>query len=172
MAAIACATGAKRGEQNRHELAAVATGIDLRFRRHVFRRPFSLVVPSHCLLPWWLLPSPYSLPPLCSFLRKRSPRSEHMPNRRLVGRPRRNLLPGRKSPRGLSMEGPGNRGGILCTCRPRNRDHEILTSVRRPAFLSPPFARALFFSLPLRSRYLAVSLSFSHSLDSRLVRAK
>lgn len=72
--------------------------------------------------------------PLYSFLRKRSSRSEHMPNRRLAGRPRRNLLLERKSP-GLGAPRLVNGGAeeprrVLCTCRPRNRDHEILTSVR------------------------------------------
>lgn len=101
--AIACYRRKKRGEQNRRELAAVATGIDLRFRRHVFRDE------HWCLSLPWLLPS---LPPLYSFLRKRS---SLIVNICLIAAapPRRNLLLETKIARPSGSAGP-------CQWRPRN----------------------------------------------------
>lgn len=103
----------------------------------------------------WLLPSVEAATPLYSFLRKRSSRSEHMPNRRLAGRPRRNLLlelENRRigAPRLVNGEGPRNRDGYYA---PADRVTEITKS-------SP--LSALCLSLSVR-RPLAVSLFLSFS---------
>lgn len=135
----------KRGVQNRRELAAVATGIDLRFSAVMcFRKSAGA---SHCRS---FLPS--AARPLYSFLRKRSSRNEHMPNRRQ--RAREEICYSSENSRiGLSMEAE-NRNGHYAPAERRNRDHEILTLLRTASRRSTPFDEIVHAYAPINNALL------------------
>lgn len=131
MTAIACYRCKKRGEGNRRELAAVATGIDLRFCRHVFRKSAGA---SHCRS--FCPPLHIHCIPFCG-------KGAHVANICLIAA----SAPAKKSVTrakivgiGLSMEAE-NRNGHYAPAERRNQHHEILN-------LAPTASRR---STPLRN---------------------
>jgi len=103
----------KRGEQNRRELAAVVTEIDLRFRRHVFRRFDVLLSSCH-----FILHRRYCIL-FCG-------KDVHLVNICLIAAKKSVTRPG--SDHRACQWWSRTAAGIMHLPQAHNRDHEILTA--------------------------------------------